>query len=473
MITRFAPSPTGFLHIGNIRAALFNWLAARARHGGAMQLRLEDTDEARGKEEYAAAIVEDLAWLGIDWQGDDSGEPYRQRQAAAEHEKLFNRLKEAGRVYRCFCKPEELAAKRAAQLAAGKPPKYDGKCAAIADAESARRAAREEFAWRFRLPTNEDEGYVDAAGGGIHFPSHTMGDFNSMGDFVIRRANGGFTFLFANAADDLLCRVTHVLRGEDHVSNTPRQRALFAAWGEKPPEYGHLSLLVGANGKPLSKRDGLSSVRDLRRRGFLPAAIWNYLARVGHFYPPPFADELHTKEELAENFSLERLGRAPAQYDAARLQDWQKTAVAALPAKEFDDWLESAGVAAEFGGGVAASEILAGNIVLPAEAEEWRAVFADAPLPSPTAEARACIAAAGSSLFESALAAAATEDGWNDFADEVAARTGGKKGKALFLPLRAALTGRCDGPPMQQIYPLLPAACRRQRLQTAAASAAK
>lgn len=455
--TRFAPSPTGYLHFGNVRTALFNWLLAR-QAGGAMQLRLEDTDRARSSEQYSAAVVEDLRWLGLDFSGDSSGQPWRQSQRTAEYEQQLQRLR--GQTYPCFCTAEELAAERQAQRAAGRPPRYSGKCAQLAGREAQRRLdGGEAAAWRFRVPPGTALTVRDWVRGDSTFSTADLGDF------VVRRASGDFSFLFANAVDDALLGVTDVLRGEDHAANTPRQILLLQALELPPPRYGHLALIVAAGGKPLSKRDGLTPVRDWRARGYLPAALVNYLARVGHHYAPPDGDALMTLDDLAARFSRAALGRAPAQLDESQLQQRQKESVLQLAAADYRQWLGEARLRG-LRDADAFCALTRENITLPEDADAWRDIIAGDTLAHISPDAAALIEAAANAALFAAAAQAAEASSWQDFCQQIGSASG-KKGKALFMPLRAALTGRTDGPAMPQLYALLTPAQRRARFGAA------
>ncbi|HLJ37839.1 MAG TPA: glutamate--tRNA ligase, partial [Steroidobacteraceae bacterium] len=269
-VTRFAPSPTGELHLGNVRTALFNLLLAR-HGGGRFLLRIEDTDAQRSLEAHTQSLLEELRWLGIEWDAgpdrEDALGPYRQSQRTAHYAAYFAQLEKRGAVYSCFCTPLELEASRRAQLAAGRPPRYAGTCRELSAAERARRAAQGVApTLRFRVPAGVQVTFEDL----VHGPQSFATD--DIGDFVVRRADGSAAFFFSNAVDDAAMGVTLVLRGEDHLANTPRQLLLLEALGLAPPAYGHLALLLGADGAPLSKRHGAASVREFRERGFLPQA---------------------------------------------------------------------------------------------------------------------------------------------------------------------------------------------------------
>ncbi len=457
---RFAPSPTGLLHLGNARTALFNFLAARA-HGGELLLRIEDTDSGRAVAGFADALAEDLRWLGLDWR---ATAPQSQRKPA--HETLLRKLAAAGAAYPCFCAPEELAAERARLLAAGKPPRYSGKCAALSEAAAKKKiAAGEKPATRFRMP----RGVValrDLVRGEMRFEG---GD---IGDFIVRRASGEFSFFFVNAADDAADGVTHVLRGEDHLSNAPRQIALLAALGLRRPLYGHLPLLTDANGKPLSKRGGALSLAQMRRDGYLPSAVLNYLARLGCAFS---RGEAMTAEEMAAEFSFARLSKSPAKFDEKQLLSRQREALHSLDGGGRLRWMD--GLTPPGANPSAFADAVIGNVSLFADVKEWARTVADA---SPNADAAAVIKKAGGDFYRSALAAMENGNGdrndgggdgdWRAFCDAAGARTK-LRGKDLFLPLRAALTGQTSGPEMSPFFALISEDERKKRLRAAIALA--
>lgn len=458
MITRFAPSPTGYLHLGNIRTALFNYLLAK-KHGGVMQLRLEDTDRARNRPQYEQAIADDLAWLGLDFAGDEQGRPWRQSQRLAIYQDVLARLGDAG--YPCFCSAEELAAQRRKQLAAGKPPRYNGKCARLAGGEAARRLdAGEAAVWRFRVPSGQTLQVSDWVRGSTTY------DTDDLGDFVLRRANGDFSFLFVNAVDDALLGVTDVLRGEDHVTNTPRQLLLLQALQLPAPRYGHVPLITGADGKPLSKRHGLTSVRDWRQRGYLPEALLNYLARVGHTYRHADADAFMTRAELGQHFDGDMLGRAPAQYDATQLERRQKENVLRLSPREYRQWLGALRDDALYHS-ESFYRLTRENVILPSDADSWHEILIEEDLPTGVIASQVLGPFKADRDFYLQALAAARLDSWQEFCAAIGEQSG-KKGKALFLPLRAALTGRTDGPAMPLLYEHLSVSQRQRRLNAAA-----
>lgn len=462
-VTRFAPSPSGALHPGNARTALFSFLLAR-RDGGRFLVRVEDSDRERSSEDFVASQLADLAWLGLHWDSgpdhEDGRGPYRQSQRGAIYARLLAQLEAAGHAYPCYCSPAELDAARRAQLARGEPPRYPGSCRSLdAAARAAREAEGVRPALRFAVPEGQVVSFDDLVRG------PQQADAAAFGDFVIRRADGAAVFFFCNAADDALMGVTHVLRGDDHLSNTPRQLLLLAALGLAAPRYGHLPLLLDADGAPQSKRRGSITVGELRSRGYLPAAVANYLLRLGHHGAP---DAWVEPAEFARHFDPGKLGRAPAHFDPVQLDHWQREAVRRLSPPQAAEWLAPA-LPADWPPArrVEAARLLQGNLLLPAEAAGWVAVLSGelAPL---TGEEAAAIAAAGAGFFESALAAFAdTGSDLTRLAEQIRARTG-RKGREIYRPLRIALTGRHDGPELAALLPAIPPALVRARLANAA-----
>jgi glutamyl-tRNA synthetase len=458
-VTRFAPSPTGELHLGNARTALFNLLLAR-HAGGRLLLRIEDTDAGRSSDEHAVSLMADLRWLGIEWDAgpdrEDGRGPYRQSRRGALYAEQLAVLERAGRVYPCFCSPLELELSRRAQLAAGKPPRYAGTCRELSDAERTARAARGlTSTLRFRVPRGERLTFLDFVHGLQSFLS------DDIGDFVVRRADGSASFFFSNAVDDAFMGVTQALRGEDHLANTPRQLLILAALGLPAPAYGHVALIVGADGSPLSKRHGAVSVREYRERGYQPLALLNHLFRLGHSGAGP---GLLTLGEMAPVFDVKHLGRAPARFDEQQLTVWQRSAVHALPPEAARAWLAPllpAGL--EERAAAAFVTALLPNVVLPEDARPWvEIVFGGPPPLEPAAEA--VVRAAGAGYFSAAAAAAAAAG--NDLpaiAGAVRAATG-RKGAELYTPLRLALTGRAHGPELAPLLKAMPPGKARERL---------
>jgi glutamyl-tRNA synthetase len=315
MRLRFAPSPTGHLHVGNARTALFNWLLARGS-GATYILRIEDTDRERSSPASEAAILEDLRWLGLGWdEGPDVGGrfgPYRQSERTAVYHEHAQRLLAAGRAYCCFCTPEQLETDRAQALARGDRPGYLGRCRGLsADEVRQRRAAGMPAAIRFAIPPGPDVTFEDRVRGPVTFSRDVMGDP------IIVRSDGQPAYNFAVVVDDALMRVTHVVRGEDHISNTPRQALIYDALGYPQPVFAHLSLVLGPDHTPLSKRHGATSVAEFRARGFLPEALVNYLALIG--WSPGGNQEILPLPELAKRFALEQVGRTAGVFDLDKL----------------------------------------------------------------------------------------------------------------------------------------------------------
>jgi glutamyl-tRNA synthetase len=452
-VTRFAPSPTGYLHLGNARTALLNYLAAR-KAGGRFILRVEDTDEARSNDDFMTALFADLHWLGIHWdEGPDIGGPhaiYRQQQRRAIYEEWLSRLDVAGLTYPCFCTPAELNIARKRQLAAGQPPRYLGTCRNLTPEERADRSLRGlPAALRFRVPPGQTVTFVDVVHGEQRFNS------DDIGDFIIRRTDGSTAFFFSNAVDDALMGVTLVLRGDDHMTNTPRQILLLQALGLRIPQYAHVALLLGMDGSPLSKRHGDTSLRDLREHGYLPGALRNHLVRLGHSC---VTDGWLDDAALVADFDLNRLGRAAAKFDEAQLRHWQKEAVAHLSTEEFVSW-----IAAELPSGLDTQQqaqfvtAVRGNVELPSDARVWaKVVFGKLDEFDPAA--LAAIREAGEGFFTAALDAIGKPGVEFKQAVKSLGQTTGKKGPGLFMPLRAALTGFTHGPELAPLLALLPVA---------------
>ena len=458
-VTRFAPSPTGELHLGNARTALFNLLLAR-HAGGRFLLRIEDTDTERSSEAHTVALMADLRWLGVDWDAgpdrEDAYGPYRQSERGALYGGYFEGLERAGRAYPCFCTTLELELSRRTQLAAGRPPRYAGTCRELSPAVRAARVAQGVPATlRFSVPRGERVTFLDF----VHGPQSFFTD--DLGDFVIRRADGRAAFFFSNAIDDAAMGVTQALRGEDHLANTPRQLLILAALGLPAPAYGHVALIVGADGAPLSKRHGATSVREYRERGYLPQALTNHLFRLGH---SSGQHGLLSPEEMARAFDTAHLGRSPARFDEQQLNVWQKDAVHRLDHNAARAWL--GGVlppGLEPSAAAAFIEALLPNLVLPEDARTWVDIVFGAP-PSLEPAAEAVVRGAGSGYF-AAAAAAADRDATDlpGIAGAVRAATG-RRGAELYLPLRMALTGRAHGPELAPLLKAMPAGKARERL---------
>jgi len=448
--SRFAPSPTGLLHLGNVRTALFSALAAR-HAGGIFLLRIEDTDAARGHEKFAQALADDLRWLGLDWQeGPGPGgpqAPYAQSERGPVYARYFEQLESAGRVYPCFCTEHELEISRKTAIAAGRPPRYSGRCRKLTSEEvAARRTAGKPSTLRFHVVDGETVEFEDRVRGTQRFAT------DDIGDFVIRRSDGSPAFFFSNAVDDALMGVTLVLRGEDHLTNTPRQILLLEALGLPVPAYAHMALVVGRDGAPLSKRTGSRSVQELREQGFLPLAVNNYLARLGHTYEN---NALLDFGSLAGDFDLTRLHKSPAHFDEQHLLHWQREAVHHADIEVLWNWLAPvvAGTVPE-AEGRSFVEAVRGNILFPADARYWaERIYASEVEPSHAAGE--AVRAAGDEFFD--VVRRSLEKHGADFkaVSAMVKQDTGLTGKALFQPLRAALTGELDGPEMAKLLPLI------------------
>jgi glutamyl-tRNA synthetase len=429
VVTRFAPSPTGRLHVGNIRTALQNHLWAR-RNGGRFTLRIDDTDAERSEERFVDAIRADLDWLGLSPDAE-----VRQSERFALYERRFEELNAAGRVYPAYETAQELDLKRKIQLGRGLPPVYDRAALALSDAERARlEADGVRPHWRFRLDHTCAIEWDDLVQGPKRFEPATMSDP------VVRRADGSWLYMLPSAVDDVDMGVTHVVRGEDHVSNTALQLQMFEAMGASPPAFAHTALLTGAEGK-LSKRLGSLGVDHFREVGIEPAAVVSLLARIGTSDPvEAFVDAA----PLAESFDFARFGRAPARFDEAELMGVNARIVHQLP---------SDAVRGRLPAGMGEPEWLAvrPNLQTVAEAEGWWRVIKG------PVEAAADPADAGY-LAQAAAAAGeidwAGDDPWRALTGRLKDETG-RKGRALFLPLRLALTGLEHGPDMAALLPLI------------------
>jgi glutamyl-tRNA synthetase len=449
--TRFAPSPSGELHLGNARTALFNWLLAR-RDGGRFLLRIEDTDAERSKAEFTAQLKDDLQWLGLAWDG----EIVEQSKRGDVYRQALDRLAAVGRVYPCYCTPLEIEISRKTQLASGKPPRYAGTCRHLDEVQRAAKLAEgRKPTLRFKVPDSGRVEFIDLVHGEQRF------ECADIGDFIVQRADGSAAFFFSNIVDDALSGVTVVLRGEDHLSNTPRQLMIAEALGLPAPAYGHISLITSADGSPLSKRHGAKSLKRLKQEGYLPLALVNHLFRLGH------STELHglqTLDELARGFDPTHLVRSPARFDPVQLEVWQRDAVHRLTLDEACVWLgahKSEQVADD--AWRAFVQVVQANLILPADVTPWvQAIFGDEI--ELDDEGRSIITAAGNVFFGAAVTAAGEAgNDWKALSQRVRDLTG-KKGPELFKPLRYALTGQGHGPELAPLLALLTPERIRARL---------
>lgn len=428
--TRFAPSPTGILHVGNIRTALHNWLWAR-KQGGECWLRIDDTDPARSEERFVEGIRADLAWLGLEMAGE-----VRQSARFALYEARFDALRAAGRVYPCYETAQELDLKRKVQLSRGLPPVYDR---AALEQSPEQRAALEAAGtaphWRFKLDHEKPITWEDRVRGPQRFEPARLSDP------VIRRADGSWLYLLPSVIDDIDMAITDVLRGEDHVSNTAAQIQMFEALGAQPPAFAHMALLTGAQGK-LSKRLGSLGVEAFREAGLEPMTVLALLARIGTSQP---VEPVSAKEKLFTSFDFATFGRAPARFDDAEL--------AALNAKMVHQ-LDHADVAHRLPPAItpAAWAALRPNLATVGDAADWVDALTGAPPPT------AGLVGEDRDFARNAADALAkldwTDRIWQEWTQALKAASG-RNGKALFRPLRLALTGRDHGPDMAALLPLI------------------
>ncbi len=476
MRLRFAPSPTGHLHVGNARTVLFNWLMAR-HAGGTLLLRIEDTDAERSTRDSEQAIIDDLRWMGLDWDegigaGGDRG-PYRQSDRLETYRAHAAQLLDRRHAYRCFCSAETLEADRQAALAEGRLPKYAGRCRDLTPDMAGRRVdAGDRPVVRLRVPAGREVTFVDLVRGPVTF--HT----DVIGDFVLLRSDGTPAYNFAVVVDDGLMGITDVVRGEDHISNTPRQVLLYEAFGWPPPRFGHLSLVMGPDHTPLSKRHGVTSVAQFRARGYLPEALVNYLALIG--WSPRDStlkgqedEELMPLGELARRFRIEDVSHSAGVFDEDKLawvnRHYLKTADPARLVELSTPFLESAGY---LNGEVsAAARAWLETVVPPAAAsvdrlaqvpERLRLVFdfdaartcADAALTQEMADPAARAVAMALADVLSDAPRLVDREQFRAMAARVKERSG-QKGRALFHPIRVALTGAAEGPELDLLVPAI------------------
>jgi glutamyl-tRNA synthetase len=452
-VTRFAPSPTGLLHVGNIRTALVAWLAVR-REGGRFILRIDDTDQGRGSPAFEAAILEDLRWLGLSWDAFA-----RQSDRIHRHQDAIARLKASGRLYPCWETPEELELQRVAARQQGRPPIYDRAALHLSEDEKRRLvAAGRRPHWRFRLDPGEIA-WIDRVRGRVHF------DAADLSDPILVREDGSPLYHIGSVVDDIELGVTLVVRGEDHVANTATHIQMTHALGGVPPAFAHLPLLADAAGQGLSKRLGSLSLRSLREeQGIEPMAVASLLATIGT--SEPIAPH-RTLGELVERFDFAHVGRATPRFDPTELVRLNAAILHATPFEEVHDRLVALGAD---GIDRRAWEAIRPNIERLADAIAWWRVVTG-PLDPPASP----LAAEDRALVGQALALLPPEpwgdDVWKIWTQAVAASTG-RRGRSLFLPLRLALTGLSHGPELRDLLPAIGHAKATERLEAARATAA-
>ncbi len=456
---RFAPSPTGLLHIGNARTALFNYLFAK-RHQGTLVLRIEDTDVERSTEASIDRIREDLEWMGIRWdEGPDRGGPdgpYRQSQRLSIYRDYTEQLRQAGQAYKCFCSNERLEALRKEQLSRGKMPRYDGRCRSLSEQEITRMESTGlRPAIRFRV----GKGSV-LFDDGIHRKMRF--DTEGIGDFIIVRSDGMAAYNFACVIDDHSMHVSHVIRGDDHLSNTPRQILIYQALGWQPPAFAHHPLILGSDRSPLSKRHGATAVSQYREEGFLPEALLNYLVLLG--WTPPSGEEVLPLERMIEEFSLSAISRNAPIHSRKKLEWLNSLYIRKMEENRLSElllpYLEKAGVRGLDRRRLSLiSEALKENLVVLSQVEEYAGIFFDEKFtfddgaqkvlsePGNRETLRICLNVLEDSVETSA-------DAWSSVLSRMEERTG-RKGKSLYAPLRAGITGKIKGPELAKTVPLL------------------
>ena len=432
-VTRFAPSPTGYIHVGNLRTALMNYLIAR-KSGGQFILRLDDTDQERSKQEYADGIMADLDWLGLHWDRVE-----KQSLRMDRYREAADQLRAVGRFYECFETPVELDLKRKKQLNMHKPPVYDRTSLHLtADEREKLRAEGRAGYWRFRLDQER-----------IEWPDGILGpisiDAASVSDPVLIRADGQILYTFASSVDDIDMGVTFIVRGADHVTNTATQIQIMRALGGTPPNFAHHSLLTGPHGEELSKRLGVLALRDLRARGVEPLALLSLMARLGSSKPVELAGSM---QELIDGFDIGSFGAAPTKFDDADLFPLTRAHVQTLPYSTVAARIAALAVPADKA--ELFWSVAKGNITVLADLEGWWKLFRDGATPLVDAEDVEFVRQALTLL----PAKPWTHDTWHAWTEAAKAATG-RKGKGLYRPLRRALTGLDAGPEMADVMPLL------------------
>ncbi|MED4313009.1 glutamate--tRNA ligase [Heyndrickxia coagulans] len=475
---RYAPSPTGFLHIGNARTALFNYLFARSK-GGKFIIRIEDTDQKRNVEGGVESQLKYLKWLGIDWDEsiDVGGEygPYRQSERLDIYKKYYEELLDRGLAYKCYCTEEELEAEREAQLARGEMPRYSGKCRHLTEEDRKRLEAEgRKASLRFHVPEGKVYTFNDIVKGEVSFES------DGIGDFVIVKKDGMPTYNFAVAIDDHLMKISHVLRGDDHISNTPKQLMIYEAFGFEPPVFGHMTLIVNEHRKKLSKRDGsiIQFIEQYAELGYLPEALFNFIAMLG--WSPKGEKEIFSREEFIQIFDPERLSKSPALFDRQKLAwmnnqymkklDLDKVVELALPhlvkaglvpenrTPEEEQWVrklislyqEQMSYGAEI---VELSKPLFFTDEITYD-DEAKAILSEEHVPEVLR-----------AFLEELDRIEPFEAGEIKKGIKAVQKATGQKGKKLFMPIRVAVSGQTHGPELQSLIELLGREKVKKRLE--------
>ena len=458
---RFAPAPTGLLHIGNARTALFNFLFAK-RHQGTFVLRIEDTDIERSMEPSIDRIIEDLKWLGISWDEgpdrDGSNGPYRQSQRLSLYQEWSDRLFQGGKSYKCFCSEERLEKLRKEQLSKGKMPRYDGRCRSLSDEEIAKmESSGLQSVLRFHV-----------GGGPILFEDliHEKMNFDSagIGDFIIVRSDGMAAYNFACVLDDHLMAITHVIRGEDHLSNTPRQILLYQALSWQPPTFAHHPLILGPDRAPLSKRHGATAISQYREEGFLPEALQNYLVLLG--WTPPSGEEILPLQKMVEDFSIQAVSRSAPIYNRKKLEWLNSFYIREKEEPQLSEilipYLRKAGLRIDQMDRPWLNQIsgvLKENLVILSQVEEYLGIFFDEKFFFEDGAKTILLDPRNRETLRSVLSiledsSEITSDGQISLLAQLEKKTM-RKGKDLYAPLRAAVTGKTKGPELVKTLPLL------------------
>jgi glutamyl-tRNA synthetase len=458
---RFAPAPTGLLHIGNARTALFNFLFAK-RHQGTFVLRIEDTDIERSTEPSIDRIIEDLKWLGISWDEgpdrDGSNGPYRQSQRVSIYQEFANRLLQEGKSYKCFCSEERLEKLRKEQLSKGKMPRYDGRCRSLSEEEIAKmESSGLQSVLRFHV-----------GGGPILFEDliHEKMNFDSagIGDFIIVRSDGMAAYNFACVLDDHLMAITHVIRGEDHLSNTPRQILLYQALSWQPPTFAHHPLILGPDRAPLSKRHGATAISQYREEGFLPEALQNYLVLLG--WTPPSGEEILSLQKMVEDFSIQAVSRSAPIYNRKKLEWLNSFYIREKEEPQLSEilipYLRKAGLRIDQMDRPWLNQIsgvLKENLVILSQVEEYLGIFFDEKFFFEEGAKTILLDPRNRETLRSVLSiledpSEITSDGQISLLAQLEKKTK-RKGKDLYAPLRAAVTGKTKGPELVKTLPLL------------------
>jgi nondiscriminating glutamyl-tRNA synthetase len=458
---RFAPSPTGELHVGNARTALFNWMFAR-HHGGSFVLRIEDTDESRSALSYQVNLLNDLAWLGLDWDEGPGKEgsygPYKQSERLDIYASYLKKLVEADLVYPCYCTEEELEEERQALILSKRMPRYTGKCRNLTPQERKQKeAAGRKPSFRFKVPDTAIE-FTDLIRGAIKFEG------KAIGDFIIVRSNGMPAYNFAVVIDDHLMGITHVIRGEDHLSNTALQIMLYRAFGFVPPTFAHHSLILGKDRAKLSKRHGSVSVGEFRRQGILPEALLNYLGLLGSSFTE--GREVLTREEMITGFALERASKSGTIFNEEKLHWLNAIYIRNCPTedllKKLNPFLEQAGYKIDQIDPIwfhQVIDLVKNDLTTLAEVGSHLDIFF-ADKCAITAEAKQMLEKENAGLVVKAFAEYLKTAAGNPQEIYLAAikytkEKTGAKGKDLFMPIRAALTGKVHGPELDKVFAIL------------------